>query len=209
VAHNVATISTFFIFVTHSGASSSKVGTMILRMSTSARTHTTAIARAATCILSLSAVTLASSAAFAQAPSTVGVERRGDLVVNFDQSTLLQLSRPADLVIVGNPSIADVAIQSGTLLVITGKSFGITNIIVLDSERKVIQDQRLMVRRDEDKVVNLLRGKDRQTWNCAGGQCNPTLTVGDDPVYFGQVKESASSKASASEKSGDAGGSNN
>jgi hypothetical protein len=143
------------------------------------------------------------------ATAPAAMEARPDLIVNFDQSTLLQLSRPADLVIVGNPSIADVAIQSGTLLVVTGKAFGITNIIVLDAERKVIQDQRLLVRRDNEKVVNLTRGKDRQTYNCTSGQCNPTMTVGDDPAYFAAVKESMSGKASTSDKSGDPGASNN
>jgi Flp pilus assembly secretin CpaC len=145
----------------------------------------------------------------AQAPAPAAAESRQDLVVNFDQSTLLQLSRPADLVIVGNPSIADVAIQSGNLLVITGKSFGITNIIALDAEKKVIQDQRLLVRRDDQKVLNLTRGKDRQTYNCTGGQCNPSMTVGDDPVYFNAVKESTVGKATTSDKSGDQGANNN
>jgi Flp pilus assembly secretin CpaC len=161
-------------------------------------------------ILALSAVPAVTVSALAQAPASVDAPAgRTDLVVNFDQSTLLQLSRPADLVIVGNPSIADVAIQSGNLLVVTGKSFGITNIIVLDAERKVIQDQRLLVRRDEEKVLNLLRGKDRQTYNCAGGQCNPTMTVGDDPAFFNQVKELTTGKASSADNSGDTGAGNN
>ena len=149
--------------------------------------------------------------AAAQAPAQMpaATERKADLVVNFDQSTLLQLSRPADLVIVGNPSIADVAIQSGNLLVVTGKSFGVTNIIVLDAEKKVIQDQRLLVRRDEDKVLNLTRGKDRQTFNCTTGQCNPSMTVGDDPLFFGVVKEMTSGKSTTSDKSSDAGAGNN
>lgn len=146
--------------------------------------------------------------AAAQAP-VPATERKADLVVNFDQSTLLQLSRPADLVIVGNPSIADVAIQSGNLLVVTGKSFGVTNIIVLDAEKKVIQDQRLLVRRDDDKVLNLTRGKDRQTYNCTGGQCNPSMTVGDDPLFFGVVKDMTASKSNTSDKSSDAGAGNN
>jgi Flp pilus assembly secretin CpaC len=34
-------------------------------------------------------------------------------------------------VIIGNPTIADVSVQGGNLLVVTGKSFGVTNIISL------------------------------------------------------------------------------
>ena len=66
-----------------------------------------------------------------------------DLIVKFDQSEILRLPRPAAEIIIGNPSIADVAIQAGNILVVTGKSFGITTFIALDAERNVIQDQRI------------------------------------------------------------------
>ena len=45
--------------------------------------------------------------------------------------------------------VADVNIQGGNLLVVTGKAFGITNIIALDAQRNVIQDQRVLVERDD------------------------------------------------------------
>jgi Pilus formation protein N terminal region len=89
-----------------------------------------------------------------------------DLIVKYDQSQLLRLPRPAAEIIIGNPSIADVSVQSGNLLVVTGKSFGITNIIALDTERNVIHDRRVLVMRDEGKVVNLVRGTERQSYNC-------------------------------------------
>jgi Flp pilus assembly secretin CpaC len=62
-----------------------------------------------------------------------------DIIVKYDQSQLLRLKRPAAEIIIGNPSIADVSVQSGNLLVITGKSFGVTNIITLDADRNVIR----------------------------------------------------------------------
>ena len=52
-----------------------------------------------------------------------------DLIVKYDQSHLLRLPRPAAEIIIGNPAIADISVQFGNLLVITGKTFGITNII--------------------------------------------------------------------------------
>ena len=126
----------------------------------------------------IAGLTLAAAIALAAMPAAAE-----DLVVKFDQSQLLQLPRPAAEIIIGNPSIADVAIQSGNLLVITGKSFGITNIIALDAERKVIQDQRIMVRRDEARVVNVYKSSFRSTYNCSP-QCNPTLTPGDEEKFF-------------------------
>jgi len=118
---------------------------------------------------------------------------------------LLRLPRPAGEVIVGNPSIADVAVQGGDLLVVTGKSFGITNIIVLDAERNVIQDQRVVVHRDDQRTVNLHRGAVRNSYTCTPS-CSPTLTVGDDVGYFESVLKTAEKKAKFSDSSADAGG---
>jgi hypothetical protein len=127
-----------------------------------------------------------------------------DLIVKYDQSQLIRLPRPAAEIIIGNPAIADIAIQSGNLLVVTGKSFGITNIIALDSERNVIQDQRVLVRRDDAKVVNLQRGTERQTFNCTP-QCNPSIVIGDDQKYFDMISKAAQAKIGFSERAADSG----
>ena len=46
-----------------------------------------------------------------------------DLIVRYDQSQLLRMPREVANIIVGNPSIADVSVQRGNLLVVTGKTF--------------------------------------------------------------------------------------
>src|SRR6185503_10137250 len=125
-----------------------------------------------------------------------------DLIVKYDQSQLLRLPKPAAEIIIGNPSIADVAVQSGNLLVVTGKTFGITNIIALDAERNVIQDQRVLVRRDEGKVVNLLRGTERQSYNCTP-QCNPSITIGDEQKYFDAIRSASQNKMTFSGGTGE------
>lgn len=125
-----------------------------------------------------------------------------DLIVKYDQSQLLRLPRPAAEIIIGNPSIADVTVQTGNLLVITGKTFGITNIIALDAERNVIWDERVLVRRDEGKVVNLQRGTSRYSFNCTP-QCNPQIVIGDDPAYFNATKAASETKIGFSERAGD------
>jgi Flp pilus assembly secretin CpaC len=126
-----------------------------------------------------------------------------DLVVKYDQSQLLRLPRPAAEIIIGNPAIADISVQAGNLLVITGKTFGITNIIALDADRNVIQDQRVLVRRDEAKVVNLQRGTQRQSYNCTP-QCNPSITIGDESAYFETISKAAEKKIGFSERAAEA-----
>src|SRR4029078_3155061 len=114
-----------------------------------------------------------------------------DLIVQYDQSQLLRLPRPATEVIIGNPSIADVTLQDGNLLVVTGKTFGITNILALDPDHKIIKDQhvtgdaehnitqeqRVMLERDYRRVVTLHKGSTRLTYTCTPN-CEPTLMFG-------------------------------
>lgn len=130
----------------------------------------------------------------------------GDLIVRYDQSQLLRLPRPASEIIIGNPSIADVSLQGGNLLVVTGKTFGITNVIALDSDRNIIQDQRVIVERDEHRVVNLHKGATRFTYSCSP-TCETNLTIGDDKAYFELVQKHNSDKTRFSEGSADAAGS--
>jgi len=129
--------------------------------------------------------------------------RAEDLVVRYDQSQLLRLPRPVAEIIIGNPSIADVAVQGGNLLVVTGKTFGVTNIIALDGERNVIQDQRVVVQRDEVRTVNLHRGASRNSFSCTPN-CTPTLTIGDDKDYFELISKHAEKKTKFSDQSGEA-----
>ena len=116
-----------------------------------------------------------------------------DLVVRYDQAQLIRLPRPAADVIVGNPSIADVAIQGSNLLVVTGKTFGVTNVIALDVDRNVIHDQRIFVERDPQKVVTLLKGSTRESYTCTP-TCAPTLTIGDDKVFFETINKHSQRK---------------
>ena len=135
--------------------------------------------------------------------STAGASA-ADLIVRYDQSQLLHLPRPAAEIIVGNPSIADVTLQDGNLLVVTGKTFGITNVIALDAAHNVIQDQRIMVERDDRKIVNLHKGSTRFTYACTPN-CEPTLTIGDDKGFFDAVKEANSQKTKFSDGTADSG----
>lgn len=132
----------------------------------------------------LAALTLATSGAGA-----------ADLMVRYDQSQLIRLPRAATEVIVGNPSIADVAIQGGNLLVVTGKNFGVTNVIALDAQRNIIQDQRVIVEHDEVRTISLYRGVKRESYTCTP-QCSSTLTIGDANEYFDSISKSAQLKAS-------------
>jgi putative type II/III system pilus formation protein len=126
---------------------------------------------------------------------SAGSAGAADLVVRYDQSQLLRLPRPVSDVIIGNPSIADVSVQGGNLLVVTGKTFGITNIIALDAQRNVIQDQRVVVEPDEQRTVVLYKGSQRHSYTCAP-TCTPAIVIGDNQKFFDEVSKAAQTKTS-------------
>lgn len=115
-----------------------------------------------------------------------------------DQATLVRLDRPAAEIVVGNPSIADVSVQSGKVLVVTGKSFGETNLIVMDADGKVVANRQLIVQEPRTGFVTMYRGSARQTLHCAP-HCTPPLVIGDTPDIFGAIASQITTKQSISQ----------
>lgn len=120
--------------------------------------------------------------------------------VLIDQASLLKLDRPAAEIVVGNPSIADVSVQSGKVLVLTGKSFGETNLIVLDADGKTIISKQLVVSEPRTGFVTVYRGTAQQTVHCAP-YCTPQLVIGDNPDYFDSIAKEIKSKQSIGQSS--------
>lgn len=137
-------------------------------------------------------------AGFIALPLLAAGARAEDLVVQYDQARLLTLDQPAANIIIGNPSIADVTLKSTKLLVITGKTFGVTNLMILNDDDKVIYSSRLMVKADESKVVTLTRADDRFTYACTP-RCEPVLKVGDEEKHYQGIAQSAQQKFKISE----------
>lgn len=127
-----------------------------------------------------------------------GAAAASDISVTIDEAQLVRLDRSGAEVIIGNPSIADVSVQSGRLLVVTGKSFGVTNVIVLDGKGKEIINRRINVEVDTKRTVVLQRGQVRQSLHCAPF-CNAALMPGDHPDYAQGVAKSIINKFGAAQ----------
>jgi Flp pilus assembly secretin CpaC len=125
-------------------------------------------------------------AAVAVTAVLVAVPARADITVGVDRAQVLRVSRPADVVIVGNPAIADATVQDSQTLVITGKSFGSTNIIILDATGQSIAEEVVTVTQPDDSVVTVYRRDNRQTYSCTP-VCSPTLSIGDSDSSFAAV----------------------
>jgi hypothetical protein len=105
------------------------------------------------------------------------------IFVEFDQAKIIKIPDRTATIVVGDPFIADVSIQPGGIAVITGKSFGDTNIVVLDKSGAVLNEQNVRVRGPVEPNVVVYRGINRETYSCSPG-CQPHVTPGDEIGYF-------------------------
>ena len=115
--------------------------------------------------------------------------------VIIDEARLVRLKADAAQIIVGNPAIADVTAQDARLLVVTGKSYGTTNLIALDAQGKEILSVRLSVHEGDARQITLFRGTVRQSYHCAPG-CLRVLAIGDDKSRFDELADSVTRKFS-------------
>jgi Flp pilus assembly secretin CpaC len=103
--------------------------------------------------------------------------------VTVDRAKVLHISQPADVVIIGNPAIADATIQDSQTLIITGRSFGTTNLIVLDKQGQSIASDLVTVEPSDDQVVTIYRRASRETLSCTP-ECSPVMALGDTSQVF-------------------------
>ena len=88
-------------------------------------------------------------------------ERRG-VFVDIDRARVVRMPEGAQTLIVGNPLIADVTmLKTNRLMVVTGKSFGSTNLILLDPTGNQVGEEIITVTQPTDKLV-VMRGARRE-----------------------------------------------
>ena len=132
--------------------------------------------------LAVAAVLMAPVAALAEsAPVSVKV----------NMARILRINAPAATVIVGNPGIADVAIQDPQTLVLTGKSYGQTNLIILDAQGNPIADTMIEVVQEQAGLVTVFLGSRRTSLACEP-VCQSIIMLGDDADFTGEAIGSAS-----------------
>ena len=114
-----------------------------------------------------------------------GAARAADISVILDQARLVKLPDRVTTIVVGNPAIADAAVQSGGWMVITGKGYGTTNIVALDRAGAILMEKTVEVQGPQDVVV-VYRGVEPNTYSCTPA-CQRRLTLGDGNNYFDAI----------------------
>jgi hypothetical protein len=106
------------------------------------------------------------------------------VTVNIDDAKIMKLPDRVATIVIGNPLIADASVQSGGMLVVTGKGYGATNLLALDRSGRVVMDTTIQVvsPAGSDLVV-VYKGIERESYSCAP-ECERRITLGDSPAYF-------------------------
>lgn len=105
------------------------------------------------------------------------------IAVVVDQAKLVKLPEKVATIVVGNPLIADVALQPGGTMIVTGKGYGSTNVMALDRTGSVLIDRIVQVEGATEKLVTVYKGVERESYSCTP-VCQRRTTLGDSQAYF-------------------------
>ena len=112
--------------------------------------------------------------------------------ITIDRATLISVPPRARTLVLGNPLIADVSFARDEenakhlpLVVIIGKGYGATNLVVLDSDGAVLMEKLIEVRSPPDALL-VYNGANRESYSCPPPRhtCSPRATLGDDEKFF-------------------------
>ncbi|MBR1165584.1 pilus assembly protein N-terminal domain-containing protein [Bradyrhizobium sp. DASA03005] len=118
------------------------------------------------------------------------------IAVNVDQAKLVRLPGKVATIVVGNPLIADVTLQPGGMIVVTGKGYGATNFIALDRGGEILVDRQIQVEGPSDRLVTVYRGIERESYSCVP-LCQRRVTLGDSDAYFNNAMSQAGTLSSS------------
>lgn len=103
------------------------------------------------------------------------------IILALDHARVMRMVGDVATVIIGNPAIADVSMPDPQTVVLTGKSYGETNMVMLDDEGNILSEQLLQVTVRGQSLVSVYRGVERTTLSCSP-TCEIRPTPGDTPA---------------------------
>ena len=123
-----------------------------------------------------------------------------NLTIIVDRAKIVKIAGEIGSVIVGNPSFADISVQK-KFVIIHGRSFGQTNILILDENGEPLADMEVTVVKGPNRNISVFRAGLKASYACAPN-CESTLQVGDSKKYFDEVKSSIETKMTLAQRAG-------
>jgi Flp pilus assembly secretin CpaC len=114
------------------------------------------------------------------------------VTITLDRAMVMKLPDGVATLVVGNPLIADISVQSGGMAVLTGKGYGVTNLVALDRSGAVLETKTIQVQGARDSVV-VYRGVERESYSCTP-KCERRITLGDSTEFFASTLAQTSAR---------------
>jgi Flp pilus assembly secretin CpaC len=106
------------------------------------------------------------------------------VVVTVDRARIARIPEKTQTLVIGQPGIADVTmLKNSGMGVITGKSYGETNLIALDGEGNMLGEWIIRVGADRADLL-VQNGLNRESYICAP-DCLPTVELSDSKAVAG------------------------
>lgn len=112
------------------------------------------------------------SMALLAAPAAHAEDLSSYIKVSLDHARILKLDRAVSKVIIGSDQIADATVADTKTIVLTGRSFGTTNLVLLDAQGNAIVDEKLLVTLEEENTLRVYKQSNRAILFCSTS-CEP------------------------------------
>lgn len=106
--------------------------------------------------------------------------------VEVNQTKALNFSAPVTSIMLGNPAIADIHVDSDKRVYVLGRAFGQTNLIALDADGKTVAMMNVNVTSQSADNLTLNRGTGQVSYNCTP-RCERVANSTDSADNFGEV----------------------
>lgn len=124
------------------------------------------------------------------------------LNIDWQEAHIVKLDKAAASVIVGDPTIADVSLEDPNTVILFGKSPGETNLIVFDSNHKLVVSASVTVTPEVARHVSIIGpvgGAPNETLYACGNRCVRILSPSD--IDFKATVSTQSSAAASTQQS--------
>jgi hypothetical protein len=105
----------------------------------------------------------------------------GGIVVDLNGSVRVPLTGTAANVVIANPSVVDVAMIDTHSVVVIGKGYGVTEILVTDHAGRTLMDRRVAVVGPEQARVTLFHGPQAIEFDCTS-RCESLSATQEESV---------------------------
>jgi Flp pilus assembly secretin CpaC len=127
------------------------------------------------------------------------------LNVNWREALVVKLAKPATSVVIGDPTVADVSLETPTTVVVFGKAPGETNMLVLSGDQELLLDWPVVVSPVVDRHVTVLNPQTEGAptevlYACGTNRCARVLSP-TDVEFRASANTSTTSNTDASKSS--------